>query len=298
MKNKIVLLWVLSVFVMTLSSCSNDSEDNSKWLIKVVETNEKGTSETTVFTYNDNEIVSIDGAQKRTAFTYSDGLITKTITLDKKNQLLETIEYSYLKSKLSGIQSLGNYRINYIHNSDNTVSYERFTIISANQQVKEFHGTLYFENENLIKDDRILDKANPGVIANYSVSYDYDLKKKPLFHIKGFKELLNQNEKISLNNNIISTVITSVSKDVHIASSAILYKSSYTYDLDNYPTERVSETAIFDDGNVGYLKTEYWCYCNKYLLIKHDVNQNSNILGTGYLSFFMQLIVLNCFFIS
>lgn len=243
---------------MTLFSCSNDSEDNLKLLIKVVETNEKGTSETTLFTYNDNEIVSIDGGQKRTAFTYSDGLITKTITLDKKNQLLETIEYSYLKGKLSGIQSLGNYRINYIHNSDKTVSYERFTIISANQQVKEFHGTLYFENENLIKEERIYDNMPVGVDSNYSVSYDYDLKKNPLFHIKGLKELLNQNEKISMNNNVISTVITSVSKDDQITSSAYLYKNSFTYDLDNYPTERVSENTVATNGNIGYLKTEYF----------------------------------------
>lgn len=258
MKKTKSIFWLLSILLLTFYSCSNDSEDNLKLLMKVVETNEKGTSETTVFTYNGNEIESVDGAQKSTAFTYRDGLITKMITLNKKNQLLETIEYSYLKGKLSEVQSIGNYRINYIHNSDKTISYERFTIISANQQVKEFHGTLYLENENLIKDDRILDNVSAGVISSYSVSYDYDFKNNPLFHVTGFRELLNQNEKISLNNNLISTVITSVSKDDQIASSAILYKSSFTYDLENYPTERVSETAIFANGNTGYMKTDYF----------------------------------------
>ncbi|WP_091202432.1 hypothetical protein [Flavobacterium xueshanense] len=258
MKNKIVLLWVLSVFVLTLSSCSNDLEDNIKLLKKVVETSEEGISETTLFNYNGNEIVSIDGAQKRTDFIYTDGLIKKTVLLNKKNQLQETIEYSYLKGKLSEVQSLGNYRIRYIHNSDETVSYERFTIVSTNQQVKEFHGTLYFENENLIKDDRILDNANAGVISNYSVSYDYDVEKNPLFQVTGFRELLNQSEKISLNNTVISTVIKSVSEDDQISSSAIIYKSFYTYDLENYPKERVSETAIFANGNTGYLKTQYF----------------------------------------
>lgn len=257
MKKTKSIFWLLSIFLLTLYSCSNDNDDTVKLLKKVVETPEEGTPETTLFTYNGTEIVSIDGTQKRTDFTYADGLISKTITLNKTNQLLETIEYSYLNGKLSEVESLGNYRIKYIHNSDKTVSYERF-MISGNQQVKEFHGTLSFENENLIKDERILDNTNAGVISNYSVSFDYDANKNPLFYVKGFTELLNQNEKISLNNSVISTVITSVSKDDQITSSAHLYKSSYMYDLDNYPTERVSETAIFANGNTGYLKTEYF----------------------------------------
>ncbi|HEY4627714.1 MAG TPA: hypothetical protein VIH02_00360 [Flavobacterium sp.] len=257
MKKTKSIFWLLSIFLLTLYSCSNDNDDTVKLLKKVVETPEEGTPETTLFTYNGNEIVSIDGTLKRTDFTYTDGLITKIVTLNKTNQLFEAIGYSYLNGKLDKVESLGNYRIKYIHNSDKTVSYERF-MISGNQQVKEFHGTLYFENENLIKDERILDNTNAGVISNYSVSFDYDANKNPLFHVKGFMELLNQNEKISLNNSLINTVITSISKDDQITSSAHLYKSFYMYDLENYPTERVSETAIFANGNAGYLKTEYF----------------------------------------
>lgn len=253
MKNKIVLLWVLSVSVLTLSSCSNDLEDNIKLLKKVVETSEEGTSETTLFTYNGNEIVSIDGAQKRTDFIYTDGLITKMLTLNKKNQLLETIEYSYLKGKLSLVQSLGNYRIKYIHNSDETVSYERFTIVSTNQQVKEFHGTLYFENENFIKEERILDKTALGVTSNYSISFDYDSKNNPLYNVLGYKRLLDRMEAISSNNSLINTVIVTTKNGDQVLSSANFYKSSFKYDFDNYPTEQILENE-----NTGYLKTEYF----------------------------------------
>lgn len=252
MKNKIVLLWVLSIFVLTLCSCSTDNDDTVKLLKKVVETSEAGTSETSLFTYDGTEIVSIDGVQKRTDFTYTDGLITKAVTLNKTNQLLETIEYSYLEGKLVEAESLGNYRINYIHNSDKTVSYEKFTI-SGNQQVKEFHGTLYFENENFIKEERILDNTASGVLSKYSVSFDYDSKYNPLYNILGYKKLLDYNEGASSNNSLISTVITSISKDDQITSSANFYKSSFKYDLDNYPTEQVSE-----NGNTGYLKTTYF----------------------------------------
>ncbi|MNG32565.1 hypothetical protein D3C84_1186110 [compost metagenome] len=74
----------------------------------------------------------------------------------------------------------------------------------------------------------------------------------------GYKKLLDCNEGISPNNSLISTVITSVSKEDQVTSSAVFYKSSFKYDLDNYPTEQVSENAIATNGHVGYLKSEYF----------------------------------------
>ena len=255
-KTKYIFL-VLSILLLTLYSCSNDNDDSVKLLKKVVETSEEGNSETTLYTYNGTEIVSIDGAQKRTDFTYTDGLITKTVTLNKTNQLLETIEYSYLEGKLVEVESLANYRINYIHNSDKTVSYERFTI-SGNQQVKEFHGTLYFENENFIKEERILDNTAVGVTSNYSITFDYDSKNNPLYNVLGYKKLLDHMETISSNNSLINTVFATTTNGDQVLSSANFYKSSFKYDSENYPTERVSETAILVNGNTGYLKTQYF----------------------------------------
>ena len=239
--------------ILTLSSCSKDLEDNIKLLKKVVETPKEGTSETTVFTYIDNEIVSIYGGQKRTDFIYTNGLITKTVILNKKNQLLETIEYSYLKGKLVEVESLGNYRINYIHNSDKTVSYKRLTIVSENQQAIEFHGILYFENENFINEVRLLDNTAAGVLSKYSSSFDYDSKNNSLYTILGYKKLLNRMEAISSNNSLINIVITTTTNGDQVLSSANFYKSSFKYDSDNYPTEQVSENE-----NTGYLKTEYF----------------------------------------
>lgn len=258
MKNKIVLLLFLSFFVLTLTSCTNDSHESFKLLIKVVETTDKGTSKTFLYAYNGSQIASIDGSQDRTDFTYTDGLISKMVTLNKINQLIESTEYSYLKGKLMRVVSLGNYKINYIHNSDKTVSYEKFTLGSGNEEIKEYHGILYFDNENLIKEERTYDNTPVGVDSKYSISFDYDAKKNPLFNVLGFKELLNQNDKISINNTVISTVITSVSKDDQITSSAKFYTNSFKYDLDNYPIERVSENAVATNGNVGYLKSEYF----------------------------------------
>lgn len=257
MKKTKNIFWVLSIFLLTLYSCSNDNDDSLKLLKKVVETSENGTSETTVYTYNGTEIVSIDGAEKRTDFTYTDGLITKTVILNKTNQLSETIEYSYLVGKLVEVESLGNYRINYIHNTDKTVSYERFRI-SGNQQVKEFHGTLYFENENLIKNERILDTMPVGITSSESITFDYDAKNNPLYNVLGYKNLLDHMEAISSNNSLINTVIATTTNGDQVLSVANFYKSSFKYDSENYPTERVSETAILANGNTGYLKTQYF----------------------------------------
>nr|WP_315178506.1 hypothetical protein [uncultured Flavobacterium sp.] len=257
MKKTKNIFWVLSIFLLTLYSCSNDNDDSLKLLKKVVETSENGTSETTVYTYNGTEIVSINGAEKRTDFTYTDGLITKTVILNKTNQLSETIEYSYLVGKLVEVESLGNYRINYIHNTDKTVSYERFRI-SGNQQVKEFHGTLYFENENLIKNERILDTMPVGITSSESITFDYDAKNNPLYNVLGYKNLLDHMETISSNNSLINTVIATTTNGDQVLSVANFYKSSFKYDSENYPTERVSETAILANGNTGYLKTQYF----------------------------------------
>ena len=255
-KNKI--FWILSVCLLTFCSCSSDKDDSLKFIKKIVESSEGGVSETTLFTYKRNQISSADGTQKRTDFTYTDGFITKTVTLNKVSQLLETVVYSYLEGNLVEVVSFGNYRIIYIHNPDKTVSYEKFTTVSPNQEVKEFHGILYLENENFIKDERIFDNTAAGVVAKHSVIFDYDAKRNPLYNILGYKKLLDYNEGISSNNSLMRTVTTNFSKDEQITSSASLYKSTFKYDSENYPTERVSETAVAGNGNVGYLKTQYF----------------------------------------
>ena len=247
------IFWVVSIFVLALCSCSNDTNGSRKLLKKAVATSADGVVVTTLFAYNGDKIVNVNGVQKHIDYTYTDDLITKTVTLNKTNQLVETIEYRYVENKLVEVESLGNYRINYIHNSDKTVSYERFTIGSGNQKVKEFHGTLYFENENFIKEERILDNTAAGVLSKYSISFDYDSKNNPLYTILGYKRLLDRREAISSNNSLINTVIATSTNGDQVLSSANFYKSSFKYDSDNYPTEQISENE-----NTGYLKTEYF----------------------------------------
>lgn len=258
MKNIKVLYAFLSVIVLTFVSCTDDTDDSFKLIKKVIETTARQNTQTFLYTYNGNQIVSIDGARHRTDFRYTDGLISRTVLKNKENQQVETIDYSYSQGKLVKVVSVGNYVMKYSPVNEKQVLVEKFTLSSGNVEVKEYHGILQLSNGNLIKEERIYDNTPLGEESKYSISYDYDTKKNPFFNIEGYRELWNQNNKISVNNNVVSTVITSNSKDSHVVSSATTYNYAITYDLNNYPKESISESAPLANGFVGYLKVEYF----------------------------------------
>lgn len=255
MRKENFLYSILTICLFAFCSCSTDTASNVKLLKKTISTSETGTSVTTVFTYVADEIGSIDDANTHVDFTYSDGLIVKKVTTDKESSLVETIEYTYNAGELIRAESLNKYKINYIYNSDNTISYQKMKIVSEDQEIKEFHGILFFENENLIKDERILDNTATGTVSKYNLNFDYDSKKNPLFNIVGYKKLLDCNQAISTNNSLIITENTSIDKDDQIISSAKMYKNSFTYDSDGYPKEQACEPTIF---NSGYVKIQYF----------------------------------------
>ena len=228
MKNTKNIFLFLSASALALCSCSHDKGDNAKFLKKRVEISEDGTSATTLFTYKGNKIVSADGVAKHTDYTYANDLITKIVTKDKTTQLSVSSEFVYVKDQLVSIKYSDDCIVNYVHNADGTVSYEKWAVVSGKQEVKLYHGVLYFKNKNLIKDKRTLDDTAPGVVSNYDVSFEYDSKKNPLCNILGYAKLLDQNEAISINNKLMSVVETSTTNaDDQIISSANLYKSTF-----------------------------------------------------------------------
>lgn len=250
------IFYFIFASISVFYSCSGSDDTDGKLVKKIIEIKADETSSTTVFTYNGREIVSIDGDQKHTDFTYTGDLITKIETLNKTNEIHKTVEYIYVEEKLTCAKSPNNYRINYIHNSDGSISYEKLAIDSGIQEVRLFHGILYFQNGNFIRDERILDNTEVGVLSKYIISFEYDSKNNPLNNIKGHNKLLDHNETISLNNSVRSTVIFSVVKEDQATSSANFYKSYFKYDSSGYPTEQVSETSVSNNGD--FLKSLYF----------------------------------------
>ncbi len=261
MKKITKIVWVLSFLFLFLflNSCNGDKDNKAKLLKKIDETSANGTVKTTLYKYQDNKIVSIDKSQSHIDFTYANGLISKIKTLDKISKLTTTVEYTYDKNeRLVRAVALNQYKINYIHNSDGTVSFEKWETVTGNPDKKVYHGTLFFKNNNLIKEERLLDDVAPGIVATYSLSFEYDAKNNPFHFIKGYEKLLDQSNAISLNNSLISVVTATETKVDKTISSANFYKNSITYDEEGYPLEKVSEAVMPADGNSEYLKSEYF----------------------------------------
>jgi hypothetical protein len=258
MKKALNIFLIFSALAAVFYSCSKDKDANVKLLKQLVEIDADGTSVTTDYSYNGNEIKSIDGAKQRTDFSYMDGLITKIIVLDKTNQVVTTTEYSYLRGQLVSAKSVDNYIINYMPNSDGSIAYEKFSINSGGEEVKIYHGVLFFENKNLSKDERTFDNAPSGVTVTYSIDFEYDSKNNPFYSILGYEKLLEHDDFISANNSLITVVTNSSAQNDQIISSANFYKSTFKYDEDGYPTERISEAVMPVNGNSDYLKTQYF----------------------------------------
>lgn len=253
------LVGLLLVFLITLCSCTNESVDVNQVLLlkKIVEVSVDGSSNTTLLAYDGNKIVNIDEFDKFSEFYYTGDLITKIIELDKTNQHLNTLDYSYSDGFLVKIISSDNYVINYVHNTDGSVSYEKLIKDSNNISFRIYHGTLYFQSGNLVKDDRFLDDAGVGILSKKSVSFEYDFKNNALHNILGYSKLLNYSKTISLNNNTKSTKVSEVKyTDTDQVISAInIYNSKYQYNSSGYPTEIVSENTIFGENDSNHLKS-------------------------------------------
>lgn len=257
MKKANIILGMVVVVLMTLCSCSNENIDQVPLLKKIFEISVDGSSNTTTLNYNGNKIANIDKVDKLSEFYYTDDLITRIVESDKTTQHKSILDYSYSDGKLVKITSSDNYTLNYIHKNDGSVSYEKITKDSNNIEVKIYHGILYFQNENLIKDERILDDAGIGILAKNSISLEYDYKNNALNNILGYGKLLNYSKTISSNNDVAITEISSVKNvtEDQVISSIKTFTNKYTYNLEGYPTVIVSENLLLGGKKSNHLKS-------------------------------------------
>ena len=257
MKKVKEVVGIVVVLLMTLCSCTSESIEKVSMLKKIIEVSLDGTSSTTYLDYDGNKLVSVDKADKLLKFYYTADLITKVVELDKNTQHLNTLDYSYSMGQLTKISSSDDYVINYIHNSDGSVSYEKLTI-DDDAEVKNYHGVLYFQNENLVKDVRTLDESDKGTLVTNSISFQYDNKKNALKNILGFDKLLDYSKMISSNNEIINTDASSIRyiNDDQVVSAVNITNSQYQYNSDGYPTEIVSENILFGSPDSKHVKSQ------------------------------------------
>jgi hypothetical protein len=252
------IVGILIVVLITLCSCTTETIEQAPMLKRIVEVSVDGSSNTTTLNYNGNKIATIDKVDAFLEFYYTGDLITKIVEFTKSNSQKNTLEYSYSDGKLTKIISSDNYVINYVHNTDSSISYEKLTKDANNLEVKIYHGILYFQNGNLSKDERIFDNTGQGVLVKNTVEIAYDAKKNVLNSVLGFNKLLDYSKVISANNAITNIETSSVKNagDDQVTSSIKRYDSQYEYNSNGYPTEIVSEKIIFGGSDSKHLKSQ------------------------------------------
>ncbi len=259
MKKAIQILFV-SVLMLAITSCSNEDNNQEKLLKRVIEVNQDGTSSTTDFTYNGNQIVTIVSATKSETFSYTGNLITRITSMDIPNQAQTTFDYIYTGTKLTKVICSENYELNFVHNANGTVSYEKTMFDTNNNEILVYHGLLYFQGQNALEDKRVLDNTSANILSKEEVSFVYDSKRNPLHNITGYSKLLDRFTTISANNAVSSIEIASTKflDTDQATSSAIQHPRNYQYDNDGYPTEIVSNQPVFGNQNPNHLKSLYF----------------------------------------
>jgi len=255
MKKLHEILFFISIIAIFFTSCSNDDNVvNGKNFIKTIETTENGVSENSVYTYNENQIISTENSKEKVDYTYDNGLIIKIVKYNKQTQLSSTLDYTYQDDKLVKVISSDRYVIYYTHQNNGTVLYEKYKIDAQNQELELNHGTLFFSQRNLIKVERFFDNVSEGTLSSSKTTYEYDNYNNPYYSILGYDKLLDHGVLISKSNAVLTIQETTVANGDETITSANLYKTTYKYDADDYPTEQVSESSV---GNPNYLKIEY-----------------------------------------
>jgi hypothetical protein len=252
------IVGILVIVLITLCSCTTETIEQAPMLKRIVEVSVDGSSNTTTLNYNGNKIATIDKVDAVLAFYYTGDLITKIVEFTKSNSHTNTLDYSYRDGKLNKIISSDNYVVNYVHNSDGSISYEKLTKVTNSLEMKVHHGILYFHNGNLIKDEQIFDNAGKGVLAKNIVEIIYDTKKNSLNNVLGFSKLLGYSKVISSNNAITNIEVSSVKNenDYQVTSSIKRNDSQYEYNSNGYPTEIVSEKIIFGGTDSKHVKSQ------------------------------------------
>ena len=263
MKN---IFYVFVVLNLLFTSCS-DNETTAKDNLILPKTitvtfpdfpqdNSKST-----YTYDGNKIVNIIDARTKTIFTYEGNLIVKQEVYNIELLGLETLKnrvvYEYENNKLKTRVFTSNFDSShpngdyirkevYIYKPDGVISYSQIDVnVLTKFETKRGDVNLTYKSGNLIQYEEInIDPKIPITVF----TFEYDNKNNPLINILGFDLLYYDGFPYSKNNDIKTT-----RKDSSAFPPAV-YNSTFTYNIENYPTKYISYTS---DGKTIEYVTEY-----------------------------------------
>tara|TARA_R110002050_G_scaffold97971_2_gene203620 strand:+ start:5901 stop:6704 length:804 start_codon:yes stop_codon:yes gene_type:complete len=266
MKFKQILLFTLCI---TFFACSTESTENpdekeetedSTLLKKTIETDSDGITETTIYTYDGNKLISVDyGDGWKNVYTYeNEKLVREDQYADNESVAYLTLEYN-TNGKLSSIKEFflepsnlnGAHKYILKHNNDNSINIEIYSG-DFNSQTNLFTTyTFSYNGKNIFKieDDDI---SSPEY---YNAIYD---SKNGMFKNVNAIDVLNIITELS---EFSAPLYGSTNNPTSIAG--IYHQESldtfeYTYNDNNYP-----KTATYQDsyqGSINYTATIEYFY--------------------------------------
>ncbi len=258
---KVFNLFLIAVFISTLTSCTSDNDDTIqvKLVRQIIEVNQDETSSTFNFTYDGQKISTIESDESLKTFTYTDNLITKIVEVNKITQAQTTSDYSYTNTILTKIVSSENYTLNYNHQANGSILSSKTTTDANNNIVLLWNGTLSLQSNNITENNKTLENSNTNILTKEEYNFNYDSKFNPLKNIIGFNKLLDHSNIISKNNvtSIVEINYTKFLDTEQEVSSAKIITNKYSYDKQGYPKEVVSTKPFFGNENPNHLKTLY-----------------------------------------
>lgn len=259
-------LCLFGALILTITSCSSNDDDSGKTKTAILPKTVKYTNpaypeenNTATFTYDGNKIVSIVSNNNKTEYTYDGNKIIKEADydiVDSKATKTYEVVYSYNLEKLTSVAYAENFtsqfptgqykgRSVYTYNTDGTINKESYSTNATTgiETKNSYLEVLTFQNGNLIKKVDSQTASEPVYVTTRL--YEYDTNNNPSKNILGFSLLLDQDEADV--NNLLKHTDTST-------SGTYVYKTTYEYNSDGYPTKK---TEFRTDGTTINSTTEY-----------------------------------------
>lgn len=235
------LLYLFSAFALVLTSCSSNNESEQilqatpiliTQMTATVVNNGNTESNTATFTYDGTKILSQNYGNYYINYSYTGNLITKIeyflndVVISKELYTYNSLEklVNYQRTEYDNVN--GNYGVNvdYVYNSNGTVSYTRNTGNLPNL-IPSSTGIINFNNEGLV----ISIETSTG----YTYSYTYDTKNNPVKNVLGFDKLIFSDDDVSsLTKNLVSEVQTN-------SFGIFTTNFNHTYNSNDYPIQTI-----------------------------------------------------------
>lgn len=243
-------LFLVSLFVLTLTSCSNDNDSTKVVLLNKLTTVVMGQQSVYTFSYKNSKLTKvafqIDGQTDGVGYDkyfYTNNLITQIKRFNAANQNTATTTFTYTANgqleQVVKVEPSSNYgyRSVFTYNTDGTVSVTGYYgDVTTQNTLSGVSEKYYFENGEVSQKDFTSDTFSS------TLTYDYDSANHPMQNVIG----LNAIKLYTFIADGLFGIKHNVAKQTTYLTPGVI-KNQVTfeaiYNNDNYPLEITSTTT-------------------------------------------------------